>query len=116
MGGYNPDKNVFEVMDCRGNKIGCSEETWHGKILGSRPFMKDWLPLVKEAIERPHFICGDAEKKDKNVYYMLHEYKKNKYIKVVTRLTPKKKGFVIAAFPTDSGKEGEDIIWTRSSG
>jgi len=115
MGGYNSSTNVFEVIDCRGIKISCSEETWFGKILGSRPYMKNWLPLVEKAIEKPHFICRDVEKENREVYYYFHRYKENKYIKIVIKLGSNNKGYLIAAFPTDSGKDGEKIIWTRSN-
>lgn len=115
MGSYDPSKNIFEVVDCRGITISCSEQNWNGKILGSRPFMKDWLPIITKAIKKPHFICKDSVKEDRNVYYMFYQYEDNKYIKVVVRLSSSKKGFVISAFPTDNGKVGEVIIWTRSN-
>lgn len=115
MGGNNLSKNVFELTDCRGVRISCTEETWYYKILGSRPFMKDWLPLVKKTLENPHFICIDEDKKGREVYYLFHQYKANKYIKVIIKLGSNNKGYLISAFPTDNGKDGEKIIWTRSN-
>jgi hypothetical protein len=115
MGGYDPSKNIFEVTDCRGITISCSEGNWNGKILGSRPFMENWLPIIIKALKEPHYICKDSIKEDRNVYYMFYQYKDNKYIKIVVRFVSEKKGFVISAFPTDNGKEGETIIWTKSN-
>lgn len=115
MGGYDSTKNIFEVTDCRGYFISCSEQNWYGKILGSRPFMESWLPIVKKAIQEPHFICEDSIRKDRNVYYLFHQFENDKYIKIVVRFNSNNKGIVISAFPTDHGKQGETIIWTRSN-
>jgi uncharacterized membrane protein len=115
MGGYDPSKNIFEITDCRGMTISCSERNWYGKILGSRPFMETWLPIVMKAIRNPHFICKDSVKENRNVYYMFHQFDDNKYIKIVVRFGSNNRGTVISAFPTDHGKEGETVIWTRSN-
>ncbi len=111
MVGYDPNKNVFEIRDCRGIKISCSEETWYGKILPARPYMEERIQDVIKAIEKPHFICSDSKKKNRNVYYLLQKTGSKKYLKIVIEIDSSKKGFMISAFPTDSGKVGEKIIW-----
>ena len=73
MGGYRTDVNVLDVTDCRGIRVTCSEETWYGKILGIRPFMKDWLPAIEEALKNPAYICEDALKKNRDVYYAFYK-------------------------------------------
>jgi len=105
----------FEVFDCRGYKVVCSDETWCDKILGSRPWMRGWEEVIKEAINHPSFICNDQQKPDqRQAYYMFHNYKYNKYIKVIVIFNSKNFGNVISAFPTDCGKKGEAIIWIPS--
>ena len=107
--------NCFEVEDCRGYKVVCSEENWYDKILGSRPWMKGWEELVKEAICNPSFICADKKKpKKRHVYYLFHTNKENRYIKVLVAFNSKNFGNVISAFPVSHGKDGESLIWTPS--
>ena len=109
-------KSRFEVVDCRGYKIVCSDENWCDKILGARPYMKEWEEIEKKALISPSFICTNLKpSKNREVYYMFHNYKNNKYIKVVVKFNKEKFGNVISAFPTDGGKEGETIIWTPSN-
>ena len=103
--------NVIEVEDCRGYRVICTEEIWYGKILVSRPWMAGWIELVRETIQNPSFICEDANHKERHVYYMLHVTKSNRYIKVVAKFNSKNEGFIISAFPADSGKKKENIIW-----
>jgi hypothetical protein len=107
--------NWFEVVDVRGYVVTCTEETWCDKILGARPKMRGWEDLIKEAIRKPSYICSDRLYKNRQVYYMLHDYKGNKYIKVVVKFNSKNIGRVISAYSTDSGKAGEKIIWTPSN-
>jgi hypothetical protein len=105
--------NTFEVVDCRGRKVICSEENWCDKILGSRPWMKGWETVIKEALRKPLFICTDKDKPEhRQAYYMLHTFKNNRYIKVLVVFNSKNVGRVISAFPTASGKDGESVIWT----
>lgn len=108
--------NVIEVHDCRGYKVICTEEIWYGKILVSRPWMNGWENIVSEAIKAPSFICGDKDHQDRHAYYMLRIDKKNRYVKVIVKFDARNEGFVISAYPTDSGKSGEFLIWTPSKG
>ena len=108
--------NFFEVDDCRGHKVVCSDENWCDKILGSRPWMKGWEEVVKEAIRNPMFICADKDDPGRRqAYYMLHTFRNNRYIKVLTVFSAKHIGYVISAFPTASGKVGEIVIWPPSN-
>jgi hypothetical protein len=108
--------NSIEVDDCRGRKVVCSEENWCDKILGARPWMKGWEKIVSNAVHAPLFICEDSDfPNHRQAYYKLHQWKRNKYIKVVVVFTSKKNGNIISAFPADSGKDGENVIWTPSS-
>ena len=77
--------NVIDVKDCRGDSVICTEELWYGKILTSRPWMKGWEDLVREAIQKPSFICQDVDHKNRNAYYLIHVTKFNSYIKVVAK-------------------------------
>jgi len=105
----------IEIVDCRGYTVVCTEEIWYDKILGSRPWMEGWENLVKEAIQTPFHICEDAKHKDRNAYYLLHVTKKDRYIKVIVKFNAKHEGFIISAYPTDSGKQKEKVIWMPSS-
>jgi len=71
---------MFEVEDCRGFKVVCSQEYWYDKILGSHPWLKGWEELVKEVIHNPSYIFEDKDKPNKRqIYYMFHNYKHNRY-------------------------------------
>jgi len=107
--------NIFiEAIDRRGYKIICTKEIWFNKILVSRPWMKGWEGLVKEAIQNHSFICEDTQHHDRIVYYWLHRTRLHNYIRVVARINAKNEGFVISAFPSDSGKQKENVIWLPS--
>ena len=112
MVGYDPNKIEFEVTDCRGIRIWCSEMNWHGKILGARPYLKSYIPLITQTITKPDFIFKDIDDESRNNYYMFHRYKENRYIKVVVKLQEHKKGQIISVCPVDKGKDGEILIWT----
>lgn len=106
--------NIIDAKDKRGYRVICTDEIWYGKILVSRPWMDGWENLVLEAIQNPSFICKDATHEDREAYYMFHITKLDRYIKVVVKFNSKKKGFIISAYPTDSGKQKEEIIWMPS--
>jgi hypothetical protein len=106
---------IFEVNDPRGYTVVCSEEIWNSHILANRPFMKGWEDDVKSAIENPTFgIYQDANHQERHIYYRLHAGRQ-RYIKVVVKFDADNFGDVITAFPTDSMKAGEKLIWTKSS-
>ena len=107
-------RNVIEVEDCRGYKVICTDEIWYGKILVARPWMNGWEGLVRQTIERPSFICEDATRKKRHAYYMLHVTKHNRYMKAVVVFNSRNEGFVVSAFPADSGKKKEKVIWLPS--
>jgi hypothetical protein len=73
--------------------------------------MDGWENLVSKAIQTPSFICEDNTHKDRHAYYMMHITRFNSYIKVVASFNSKNRGFVISAFPADSGKIKEMVIW-----
>jgi hypothetical protein len=76
--------------------------------------MREWASTVKQAIEHPHFICADRIHPERNIYYVFRN-KEGRYIKVVVGFETETLGYVISAFPTDSGKAEERMIWTKSS-
>ncbi|MEP7291481.1 MAG: hypothetical protein ABI835_06840 [Chloroflexota bacterium] len=100
--------NIFETKDPRGFKVVCSEEQWNDHILANHSDMEGLEQKVKEAIERPTMgIFEDARHSDRKIYY--RKQPKKFYIKVVVAFEGDS-GFVITAFPTDSGKSGEKLI------
>ena len=103
--------NIFEVTDCRGRRVVCSEEIWCDHILAGRSWMRGWEPIVIEAIEHPTYICEDRNRTEREVYYLLRTNGEARYIKVVVNFAAGENGSVVSAFPTDSGKAGERIIW-----
>lgn len=108
--------NIIEVKDCRGYRVYCTEEIWYDKILISRPWMEGWEDLIIEVLQTPSYICQDPKRTNRNIYYLIHRTKKDRYIRVVARFSNEKVGFLISAYPADSGKEGEKVIWMASKG
>ena len=106
--------NVFEVTDPRGRKVVCTEECWDWHILNARPWMEGWEGRVSEAIEKPTFIGQDVRKQNRQVYYRLRR-REMRYIKVVVEFEGEELGTVITAFPADSPKRGERLIWPEPS-
>jgi hypothetical protein len=107
--------DIFATTDPRGFTVVCSDEVWKWHILSNRPFMQGWEAEVEAAIQQPTFgIFQDANRPERNIYYRRSEGKQ-RYIKVVVEFTTEHSGTVITAFPTDSMKAGEKLIWTRSS-
>jgi hypothetical protein len=103
--------NVFEITDPRGRKVVCTEDRWKWHILSSHPWMTGWESEVMAAIQTPTIgIYQDAESENRHIYYMLPEGRK-RYIKVVVDFDDQAVGTVITAFPTDSPKPGERLIW-----
>ena len=106
--------NLFEVSDPRGHKIICTEDCWNEHILFNRPWMIGWENEVQKAIESPHMgIFQDNAYKNREIYYGLSAGKE-RYIKVVVESKDQNYGEVITAFPTDSPKSGERMIWPTS--
>lgn len=107
--------NRFEAVDPRGYAVICTDEVWKWHILSNRPFMEGWENEVKAAIEQPTFgIFQDAHRQHRHIYYRLSEGKQ-RYMKVVVEFSADNSGNVITAFPTDSMKAGEKLLWTRSN-
>ena len=89
----------------------CTKKRWTDHILVNRPWMAGWESDLITAIERPTYgIYQDNQVENRHVYYRLHEGK-NRYLKVVVEFDEDNVGSVITAFPTDSPKVGEKLIW-----
>lgn len=107
--------NRFEVVDPRGRKVTCTDECWQGHILAARPWMAGWENEVQSAIQHPTFgIYHDATHESRHLYYRLRTNRRQ-YIKVVVDFGEAETGTVITAFPTDSPKSGEKLLWPESS-
>lgn len=104
---------VFNVVDPRGKSVSCSEEYWKKHIVGARFWMDGWQDKVSAAVQSPDAIFRDADYSDRECYYQLDKNKR-KYMKVVVGFDKKDDGIIITAFPTDSIKIGENLIWARS--
>ena len=105
---------VFDVTDPRGKQVICTQDCWNNHILEARSWMDGWEEYVAKAIEKPTFgIYEDANRPERNIYYLLHT-KRDRYIKVVVSFDNEDKGVVITAFPSDNMKAGEKLIWTAS--
>lgn len=104
---------IFETTDPRGFKVFCTEDCWNSHILVARPFMKGWEQVVREAIEQPSIgIFRDVQHPDRHIFYRIQQGN-TRYIKAVVKFNDNS-GTVITAFPTDSCKSGEKLIWTQS--
>ncbi len=104
--------NKIDVTDPRGKSISCSEECWNIHIVGARPWMYEWEDRVKQSLISPDLIFQDVDFPDRHCYYYL-EPKKKKYMKVVVQFESDKMGKVITAFPSDSIKNGEKLLWSK---
>ncbi len=108
--------NLFEVTDLRGHKVVCTETCWNDHILSQRPWMLGWEDEIRKAIESPYMgIFQDNEFDNREIYYGLSEGKQ-RYIKVVVEVQEGNYNEVVTAFPTDSPKKGERLIWPISNG
>jgi len=73
--------------------------------------MADWASELIHAIEKPTMgIFQDATYSTRNVYYGRHKGK-TQYIKVVVEFEKGDIGYVVTAYPDDSGRTGEYMIW-----
>jgi hypothetical protein len=106
--------NIFAVNDPRGCLIICTETRWNNHILIERPWMAGWEKDVSRAVQDPIMICEDSDFENRIVYYYMPAPTKTRYLKVVVHLLNSSNGEVITAFPTDSGKSVEKIIWPPS--
>jgi len=105
---------LFQVTDPRGNFVICTEERWYGHILASRPFMEGWEEKVIAAISNPTYgIYKDAQFSNRCVYY--RRQRQPRYMKVIVVETESGPYKVVTAFPTDSMKSGEELLWIPSN-
>ncbi len=104
--------NVFEVVDPRGYKIVCTEDSFNNHILIQHPQMKGREAEIQETIGHPTLGCiyQDANRPSRNIYYRLSKNRES-YIKVVVEINQDQTGRVITAFPTSAPKSGEKLIW-----
>ncbi|MCJ7623954.1 MAG: hypothetical protein MUO76_10660 [Anaerolineaceae bacterium] len=103
--------NIFEVVDPQGRTIYCTEDQWAQHVLSRRSWMRNKENVVAKAVENPKFICQDVDEEDRQIYYYFPYSKNNLYMKVVVRFNKEDLGEVITAFPTDSCKPGEKVLW-----
>ena len=74
-----------------------------------------WIDRVERAVVRPtHSIYGDSHHKKRACYYLRIEGK-DRYLKVVVEFGARY-GSVISAYPCDSMKPEERLIWPESKG
>jgi len=102
---------LFEVVDPRGYTVICTSESWEGHILRARPWMEKYFDELKRAIEEPRMgIYRDADRDTRYCYYGFHQGKE-RYMKVVVEFRQNTPGYVITAYPANSGKVGEQLVW-----
>jgi len=79
--------------------------------------MSGWHIRVKHVIEKPVTgIYRDADYETRNVYYgHITLHRRRMYLKVIVEFDENNRGTVITAFPADSPKPGESLIWPSSS-
>ena len=103
---------IFEAVDPRGYRVVCTKDIWHNKILQKRPWMAGWEDEVQLAIEDPSLpICKAASHDDRLIYYRRLNRINARYIRVVVAAQSEEIGYIISAYPCDSGKSGEKAIW-----
>lgn len=113
-----PKAWLFEAQDPRGRVVRCSRERWEAHILSQRPWMAGWEEDVIAAIRRPHIgIYRDRDSADRQIYYRRQDRKgRARYLKVIVEFRGNgDEGVVISAFPVDSPKPGEKLIWPTSN-
>jgi hypothetical protein len=107
------DVIFFKVNDPRGREVICTVECWDGHILAQRPFMSGWEDRVIAAISNPTIgIFQDVDYPNRHVFY--RRQNRPRYIKVVVAIMEHEADKVITAFPADSMKPGEKLIWPQS--
>jgi hypothetical protein len=105
---------LFEVTDPRGRIVRCTWKQWNNHILAQRNWMEGWQDEVKAAIEGPSIgIYADAHHHNREVYYRLRPVQ-TRYLKVIVEFSGNM-GVVITAYPVNSPKSGERMIWPLSS-
>lgn len=104
---------LFQTKDPQERTIVCTEERWNDHVLSQRPWMEFWVDDVKLAVEKPIYICSAADNDKREVFYYIPA-PTSKYLRVVVQFDSDQ-GEVITAYPTDSGKPGEKMIWPTSS-
>jgi len=104
---------LFQIIDPLQRNIVCTDECWKEHVLSQRSWMEFWVDDVKLALENPAYICSAADNDKREVYYYIPA-PMGKYLRVVVQFDDEK-GEVITAYPTDSGKPGETMIWPTSS-
>jgi hypothetical protein len=104
----------FEVIDPRGRRIVCSQDTWRNHVSKKRPWMStpEWIEAVKKTLQEPLvYIYQDANFPNRHVYYR-KQTNRTWYMKVIVEFKNEESiGELIAATPANSGKTGEKPIW-----
>ncbi len=103
---------LFQTTDPLQRSIVCNDERWNEHVLSQRSWMEFWVEDVKRTLENPTFICCSADHNNVEVYYYIPA-PMCKYLRVVVKFD-NDQGEVITAYPTDSGKPGETMIWPTS--
>lgn len=92
-----------------------SQRQWEAHIIIRRPFMADYLGVIRATIRTPDFICRDADHSDREAFYAvgkIEDYPKE-WMKVVVEFDADSYGTVITAYLTDKPKAGEVQIWPQ---
>ena len=106
--------NLFEATDPRGHIVCCTVECWAQHILKKHIWMKNRKDDVISAIQSPLAIYQDTDFGERQNYYFLPN-NESYYVKVVVDFEEGESGKVITAFPVDSTKPGEELIWPKSN-
>jgi hypothetical protein len=107
----------FSVADPRGRKIICSAETWNNHIVANHPSMDGREDAIIATISNPElgFIYQDKFYPNRHIYYR-RQSRGRAYWKAVVEFDDEDEsdGRVVTAFPCDSKKSGELMIWPKS--
>lgn len=90
-----------------------SDQAWNIHILARRPWMVDYLHIIKSTVNHPDFVCLDVDFHDRECFYALGriEDSPDEYFKVVIQYDDDGDGEVVTAYPTEAPKAGEARIW-----
>lgn len=105
--------DIWRARDRAGREVALTEAGM--TLLDERPWMAGWEDGIRNAIERPDFVNGDAEYPRRECFYQ-RAVPSGPWLKVVVNYVPVPPqgtwiGAVITAYPTWHRKRKERHLW-----
>ena len=111
---------VFRCKDKDGIEVICPQDVWTNHIVAQHPEMTDYKSHVKYTIESPHQVYQDkAHTNRKSLYRLsiLPQPYHTGYLRIVVEYRQRRlgglRGKVISAFPCDTIRKGDILLWQQ---